>query len=80
MSLHLRFRLRISPRPNKQVYGYAGTYPGGTIEAVVDRPVAVTWRNHLPDTHFLPTEPLGHRTTTPRLPKFAQGSANIRRS
>jgi hypothetical protein len=50
---------------NDQVYGYAGTYPGGTFEAVVDRPVAVTWRNHLPDTHFLPTQNLGPSTTFP---------------
>lgn len=57
---------RLHPDLNlTQVYGYAGTYPGGTIEAVVDRPVAVTWRNHLPDTHFLPTEPLGHLGSEP---------------
>jgi hypothetical protein len=45
-------------RARSQIYGYGGTYPGGTFEAVVNRPVHVTWRNSLPEKHILPTEPL----------------------
>ncbi|ELR23261.1 twinarginine translocation pathway protein, putative [Acanthamoeba castellanii str. Neff] len=44
--------------PVVDIYGYGGTYPGGTFEAVVNRPVHVTWRNSLPEKHILPTEPL----------------------
>jgi spore coat protein A len=46
--------------PLTRVWGYAGSYPGPTIEAGVDKPVTVTWVNDLRDaqgnlrtTHYL---------------------------
>ena len=49
--------------PPTKVWGYAGTYPGPTIEASVGYPVDVTWINDLRDStgalrteHYLPVD------------------------
>jgi FtsP/CotA-like multicopper oxidase with cupredoxin domain len=49
--------------PPTRVWGYAGTYPGPTIEAGVDHPVTVAWVNDLRDSlgnlrvaHYLPVD------------------------
>jgi len=49
--------------PPTRVWGYAGSYPGPTIEASRGQPVTVTWVNDLRDslgalrtTHFLPVD------------------------
>jgi spore coat protein A len=46
------------------VWGYAGTYPGGTIEATPGRPVEVTYSNDLPrdDEHLLSVDTRVHGT------------------
>ncbi len=38
------------------VWGYAGSYPGSTIEARKGRPVKLTYRNELPDQHLFPVD------------------------
>ena len=50
--------------PPTKVWGYAGSYPGPTIEATVGNPVDVTWINDLRDStgalrtaHYLPVDP-----------------------
>lgn len=50
--------------PPTTVWGYAGSYPGPTIEATVGNPVDVTWINDLRDStgalrgqHYLPVDP-----------------------
>ncbi len=42
------------------VWGYAGTYPGRTIEATRDVPITVNWVNSLPATHYLPVDTCAH--------------------
>jgi spore coat protein A len=49
--------------PPTRVWGYAGSYPGPTIEASTGQPVTVTWVNDLRDslgvlrtTHYLPVD------------------------
>jgi spore coat protein A len=42
------------------VWGYEGTYPGGTIEATPGRPVEVTYSNDLPDEHLLSVDTRVH--------------------
>ncbi|HEY3367323.1 MAG TPA: multicopper oxidase [Symbiobacteriaceae bacterium] len=42
--------------PPTTVWGYAGKYPGPTIEARRNRPIKVHWLNELPTTHLLPVD------------------------
>lgn len=37
--------------PIMPVFGYGGSYPGPTIEAVVNQPILVNWSNNLPTTY-----------------------------
>ena len=53
--------------PPTTVWGYAGSYPGPTIEAAAGSPVTVTWLNDLRDStaalrtqHYLPVDPCLH--------------------
>jgi spore coat protein A, manganese oxidase len=53
--------------PATRVWGYAGAFPGPTIEARRDLPVTVVWRNQLRDpqgvlrtTHYLPVDTCLH--------------------
>ncbi|MCP3904189.1 MAG: DNRLRE domain-containing protein [Planctomycetes bacterium] len=65
-----------SQLPATRVWGYAGAYPGPTIEATVGEPVTVNWINDLenldtgmPRTeHYLPVDhcPHGAATSLPR--------------
>ena len=43
-------------------WGYAGSYPGPTIEARLDQPIAVRWQNNLPGVHLLQSaiDPMVH--------------------
>ncbi len=42
------------------LWGYNGSFPGQTIEAMVGRPIQVTWTNNLPLTHLLPVDKTLH--------------------
>jgi spore coat protein A, manganese oxidase len=42
--------------PATSMWGYGGTFPGPTIEAMRDQPLLVEWVNALPDKHFLPID------------------------
>jgi spore coat protein A, manganese oxidase len=42
------------------LWGYAGSYPGPTIETRTGAPIAVKWLNQLPSTHLLPIDPTLH--------------------
>lgn len=42
--------------PFTTVWGYDGTYPGPTIEAVKDKRIKVKWENCLPEKHLLPVD------------------------
>jgi spore coat protein A len=46
--------------PPTTVWGYAGSFPGPTIEASVGEPVTVAWINDLPATHALPVDTCVH--------------------
>jgi spore coat protein A len=53
--------------PPTRVWGYAGSYPGPTIEATTGVPITVTWWNDLEDslgvprtTHYLPVDECLH--------------------
>jgi spore coat protein A len=53
--------------PPTRVWGYAGSYPGPTIETTSGQPIEVTWQNDLRDslgvlraTHFLPVDECMH--------------------
>lgn len=48
--------------PPTKVWGYNGTYPGPTIEAMKDTTVKVKWVNELPTKHFLPVDYTLHGT------------------
>ncbi|MFY1701433.1 multicopper oxidase family protein [Micromonospora sp. WMMA1923] len=69
----LRQQVLPTSLPGTRVWGFGSTahpwtfrYPGNTIEARVDRPVRVTWRNELVDgdgrylPHLLPVDPALH--------------------
>lgn len=49
-----------SDMPDTRVWGYAGSYPGPTIEANKNKPIYVRWVNKLPDKHFLPIDKTIH--------------------
>ena len=42
--------------PTTTVWGYEGSFPGPTIEARRNKPVAIKWINELPSSHFLPID------------------------
>jgi len=46
--------------PATTVWGYEGSFPGPTIEARRNKPVAVKWINELPNNHFLPIDTTLH--------------------
>jgi len=46
--------------PSTKVWGYEGSFPGPTIEARRNKPVAVKWINELPNNHFLPIDTTLH--------------------
>ena len=48
--------------PATTVWGYEGSFPGPTIEARKDKPVAVKWINELPLSHLLPVDTTLHGT------------------
>ena len=48
--------------PYTTIWGYNGTYPGPTIEAMKDIPIKVKWENRLPCKHFLPIDHTLHGT------------------
>jgi spore coat protein A len=49
-----------SELPPTPVWGYAGSYPGPTIEARRNKPVVVKWINDLPTAHLLPVDTTLH--------------------
>jgi len=51
--------------PPVEVWGYAGTYPGPTLQATNGQPIYVRWVNRLPATYppWLPVDPLNHGVT-----------------
>lgn len=49
-----------SDMEDTRVWGYAGSYPGPTIEAEEGKPIYVRWINNLPDKHFLPIDKTVH--------------------
>jgi len=46
--------------PPTTLWGYNGTYPGPTFEVRRGSPIAVSWDNQLPGTHFLPIDTTLH--------------------
>jgi len=48
--------------PATTVWGYEGSFPGPTIEARKDKPVAVKWINELPLSHLFPVDTTLHGT------------------
>ena len=48
--------------PMTTVWGFEGSFPGPTIEARKDKPVAVKWINELPMSHILPVDKTLHGT------------------
>ena len=48
--------------PATTVWGYEGSFPGPTIEARRDKPVAVKWINELPLSHLFPVDKTLHGT------------------
>jgi spore coat protein A len=46
--------------PSTTVWGYAGSFPGPTIEARRNKPVAVKWINELPQHHLFPVDTTLH--------------------
>ena len=46
--------------PATTVWGYEGSFPGPTIEARRNKPVAVKWINELPNNHLLPIDTTLH--------------------
>ena len=48
--------------PTTTVWGFEGSFPGPTIEARKDKPVAVKWINELPMRHILPVDKTLHGT------------------
>jgi spore coat protein A len=46
--------------PATTVWGYEGSFPGPTIEARRDKPVAVKWINELPQHHLFPVDTTLH--------------------
>jgi spore coat protein A len=46
--------------PATTVWGYEGSFPGPTIEARRDKPVAVKWINELPQQHLFPIDTTLH--------------------
>lgn len=49
--------------PLTRIWGYNGTYPGPTIEAIKDTSIYVKWINNLPSKHFLPIDHTLHGAT-----------------
>ncbi len=48
--------------PTTTVWGFEGSFPGPTIEARKDKPVAIKWVNELPMSHILPIDTTLHGT------------------
>ena len=48
--------------PSTTVWGFEGSFPGPTIEARKDKPVAIKWVNELPMYHMLPIDRTLHGT------------------
>jgi spore coat protein A len=48
--------------PATTVWGFEGSFPGPTIEARKNKPVAVKWINELPLSHLLPVDTTLHGT------------------
>ena len=46
--------------PATTVWGYEGSFPGSTIEARRNKPVAVKWINELPQQHLFPVDTTLH--------------------
>jgi spore coat protein A len=46
--------------PPTTLWGYNGMYPGPTFEVRRGHPIAVRWKNNLPDHHFLPIDTTIH--------------------
>lgn len=70
---HAQYRVRVleftqqlhSQLPPTQLWGYEGQYPGPTIEAIRDKPIAIEWVNHLPSQHILSIDPHIHGAMPP---------------
>ena len=60
--------------PTTTVWGYEGSFPGPTIEARRNKPVAVKWINELPNTHFLPIDTTLHSSPPVTVGKVVNGS------
>jgi spore coat protein A len=46
--------------PATDVWGYNGSYPGPTLEAMSDTPIEVTYTNNLPPEHYLEVDECPH--------------------
>jgi spore coat protein A len=46
-----------SQLPPTRVWGYAGQFPGPTIEAERGKPLVIAWENHLPVQHLFAIDP-----------------------
>jgi spore coat protein A len=54
-----------SQLPPTRLWGYAGQYPGPTIEAFRGMPIEVVWENHLPQQHIFRVDPHIHGAMIP---------------